>query len=83
MKSPRWLGVCMGLCILMLFAPVTTTAFTGSVAVGMEPVAVAARSNSETWVVNYFSDSISIVDSTINMGDYLVLQRLVTGEISF
>ena len=82
----------MGLCALMLFAPVTTAAFTvfesgqvrplalspdgsrlfvvntpdnrleifdinggnpvhtGSVAVGMEPVAVAARSNSETWL---------------------------------
>jgi len=35
---------------------------TGSVAVGLEPVAVAARSDSEVWVVNHLSDSISIVD---------------------
>ena len=34
----------------------------GSVAVGMEPVAVAARNNSEIWVVNHLSDSVSIVD---------------------
>jgi len=35
---------------------------TGSVAVGLEPVAVAARSNTEVWVVNHLSDSVSIVD---------------------
>jgi hypothetical protein len=35
-----------------------------SVPVGMEPVAVAARSNSEAWVVNHLSDSVSIVDLT-------------------
>ncbi len=33
----------------------------GSVAVGLEPVAVAARSNDEVWVVNHLSDSVSIV----------------------
>lgn len=31
------------------------------VPVGMEPVAVAVRSNTEAWVVNHLSDSISIV----------------------
>ena len=36
--------------------------FSASVAVGMEPVAVAARTNAEVWVVNHLSDSISIVD---------------------
>jgi DNA-binding beta-propeller fold protein YncE len=36
--------------------------FSASVSVGMEPVAVAARSNDEVWVVNHLSDSISIVD---------------------
>src|SRR5215472_371326 len=37
-----------------------------SVPVGLEPVAVAARSNTEVWVVNHLSDSVSIVDvSTI------------------
>jgi YVTN family beta-propeller protein len=35
---------------------------TGSVPVGMEPIAVAARTNTEVWVVNHLSDSISIVD---------------------
>ncbi len=35
---------------------------TSSVAVGLEPVAVAALSNDEVWVVNHLSDSVSIVD---------------------
>ena len=35
-----------------------------SVQVGMEPVAVAARTNDEIWVVNHLSDSISIIDLT-------------------
>jgi DNA-binding beta-propeller fold protein YncE len=33
-----------------------------SIPVGLEPVAVAARTNTEIWVVNHLSDSISIVD---------------------
>jgi DNA-binding beta-propeller fold protein YncE len=33
----------------------------GEVPVGLEPVAVAARSNTEVWVVNHLSDSVSIV----------------------
>ena len=33
-----------------------------SVSVGLEPVAVAARSDGEVWVVNQVSDSVSIVD---------------------
>ncbi|MGH2542800.1 MAG: YncE family protein [Ardenticatenaceae bacterium] len=33
-----------------------------SIPVGLEPVAVAARSNSEVWVVNHLSDSVSVVD---------------------
>jgi hypothetical protein len=35
---------------------------THTVAVGLEPVAVAARTNTEVWVVNHLSDSVSIVD---------------------
>src|SRR5690348_7571344 len=35
---------------------------TGSVPVGLEPVAVAARTNGEVWVVNHLSDSVSVVD---------------------
>jgi DNA-binding beta-propeller fold protein YncE len=34
----------------------------GAVPVGMEPVAVAARTDTEIWVVNHLSDSVSIVD---------------------
>ena len=33
-----------------------------AVSVGLEPVAVAARTNTEVWVVNHLSDSVSIVD---------------------
>jgi DNA-binding beta-propeller fold protein YncE len=33
-----------------------------SVTVGLEPVAVAALSDSEVWVVNHLSDSVSVVD---------------------
>ena len=36
---------------------------TASVPVGLEPVAVAARTNTEVWVVNYLSDSVSVVDA--------------------
>ena len=34
---------------------------TASIPVGLEPVAVAARSNTEVWVVNHLSDSVSVV----------------------
>jgi DNA-binding beta-propeller fold protein YncE len=43
---------------------------TASVPVGMEPVAVAARTDTEVWVVNHLSDSVSIV----NVGSSLALQ---------
>jgi DNA-binding beta-propeller fold protein YncE len=33
-----------------------------SVPVGLEPIAVAARNDSEVWVVNHLSDSVSVVD---------------------
>src|SRR5690242_2138668 len=33
-----------------------------SVPVGLEPVAVAPRSDSEVWVVNHLSDSVSVVE---------------------
>ena len=32
-----------------------------SIPVGLEPVAVAARSDDEVWVVNHLSDSVSVV----------------------
>ena len=43
----------------------------GSIAVGLEPVAVAARTDREVWVVNHLSDSVSIVrlDDDLEDGD--------------
>ena len=41
---------------------------TGSVPVGLDPVTVRARTNTEAWVVNSISDTISIVDlNTMNV----------------
>jgi len=37
----------------------------GAVRVGLEPVAVSARSNTEVWVVNHLSDSVSVVDVSV------------------
>ena len=49
---------------------------TAEIPVGMEPVSVAARNDREAWVVNWLSDSVSIVDlttgnvtRTIDVGD--------------
>src|SRR2546423_12603838 len=49
---------------------------TAEIPVGMEPVSVAARNNREAWVVNWMSDSVSVVDRstgnvtrTIDVGD--------------
>ena len=39
-----------------------TLSHAGTVRVGMEPVAVAARTDTEVWVVNHLSDSVSVVD---------------------
>jgi len=43
-----------------------TPVFTSRVPVGLEPVAVAARSNTEVWVVNHLSDSVSVVSLGAN-----------------
>ena len=51
---------------------------TGSVPVGLEPVAVAARSNTEVWVVNHLSDSISIVD--VGTSPPRVVRTLLVGD---
>jgi DNA-binding beta-propeller fold protein YncE len=51
---------------------------TASVDVGMEPVAVAARSNSEVWVVNHLSDSVSIVDVSVSPPH--VVRTLLVGD---
>jgi YVTN family beta-propeller protein len=51
---------------------------TGSVPVGLEPIAVAARSNSEVWVVNHLSDSVSIVD--VGSSPPRVVRTLLVGD---
>ncbi len=48
-----------------------------TVSVGLEPVAVAARNNSEVWVVNHLSDSVSIVNVT---GSGRVTRTLHVGD---
>lgn len=50
----------------------------GSVVVGLEPVAVAARSNDEVWVVNHVSDSVSVVD--VRPGRERVTRTLLVGD---
>ncbi len=50
----------------------------GSVAVGMEPVSVAARSNAEVWVVNHLSDSVSVVD--VSSDPPRVTRTLLVGD---
>ncbi len=42
-----------------------TPVLTAEIPVGLEPVSVAARNNREAWVVNWLSDSVSIVDLTM------------------
>jgi DNA-binding beta-propeller fold protein YncE len=51
----------------------------GSVSVGLEPVAVAARTNDEVWVVNHLSDSISIV-KVGNGSNARVTRTLLVGD---
>jgi YVTN family beta-propeller protein len=49
-----------------------------SVPVGLEPVAVAARTNTEVWVVNHLSDSVSIVD--VGASPPRVTRTLLVGD---
>ncbi len=51
-----------------------------SVPVGLEPIAVAARSNTEVWVVNHLSDSVSIVDLSVPAEAHVVRTLLVGDE---
>jgi DNA-binding beta-propeller fold protein YncE len=50
-----------------------------SVPVGLEPVAVAAKSNEEVWVVNHLSDSVSVVRLTAG-GVPRVAKTLLVGD---
>jgi len=46
--------------------------------VGVDPVAVAARSNDEVWVVNHVSDSVSVVD--VRSEPPRVVRTLLVGD---
>jgi DNA-binding beta-propeller fold protein YncE len=48
------------------------------VMVGLEPIAVAARTDDEVWVVNHLSDSISIVD--VGASPPRVIRTLLVGD---
>ena len=50
-----------------------------SVPVGLEPVAVAVRSNAEVWVVNHLSDSVSVVNVE-NPSHARVVRTLLVGD---
>lgn len=50
-----------------------------SIPVGLEPVSVAARSDSEVWVVNHLSDSVSVVN--VGRGEpNRVVRTLLVGD---
>ena len=53
-------------------------ALLGSVPVGLEPVAVATRSNAEVWVVNHLSDSVSVVN--VGTRPFRVTRTLLVGD---
>jgi len=48
----------------------------GSVALGLDPVTVRARTDGEAWVVNHISDSVNIVD----LNSLRVVRTLVVGD---
>jgi DNA-binding beta-propeller fold protein YncE len=51
-----------------------------SVPVGIEPVAVAVRSDTEVWVVNHLSDSVSVVKLDPDGRDGRVVRTLLVGD---
>jgi DNA-binding beta-propeller fold protein YncE len=51
-----------------------------SVPVGLEPVAVAARTNEEVWVVNHLSDSVSVVQVSADGSTGVVRRTLFVGD---
>jgi len=52
--------------------------YESTVAVGMEPSAVAALNNNEVWVVNHLSDSISVID--VSATPAKVTRTLLVGD---
>ncbi|WNG58151.1 hypothetical protein F0U59_27930 [Archangium gephyra] len=57
-----------------------TLSHVSSVPVGLEPVAVAARSDGEVWVVNHLSDSVSIVKHNMFGRAGAVVRTLLVGD---
>ena len=57
-----------------------TLTHVSSVPVGLEPVAVAARSDDEVWVVNHLSDSVSIVRHNVYGRAGAVVRTLLVGD---
>ena len=53
---------------------------TASIPVGLEPVAVAARTNREVWVVNHLSDSVSVVELNNSATSGRVERTLLVGD---
>ncbi|MFW2386923.1 MAG: hypothetical protein ACN4G0_01200 [Polyangiales bacterium] len=49
-----------------------------AVPVGLEPVAVAARTNDEVWVVNHLSDSVSVIN--LSQSPPRVIRTLLVGD---
>lgn len=49
-----------------------------SVPVGLEPVSVAVRNDDEVWVVNHLSDSVSVVD--VSLDPPRVVRTLLVGD---
>jgi YVTN family beta-propeller protein len=58
--------------------PGGTLSLVDSIPVGMEPVSVAARSNTEIWVVNLLSDSVSVID--LSASPAKVVRTLLVGD---
>ena len=50
-----------------------------SIPVGLEPVAVAARTQNEVWVVNHLSDSVSVVDLS-DLARARVVRTILVGD---
>ena len=61
---------------------ITSTGLTPltSVPVGLEPLAVAARSDEEVWVVNHLSDSVSVVNLSTDNTRGSVVRTLLVGD---
>ncbi|MDC0711119.1 hypothetical protein POL68_21805 [Stigmatella sp. ncwal1] len=51
-----------------------------SIPVGLEPVAVAVRSDTEAWVVNHLSDSVSVVQIHAGGLGGVVMRTLLVGD---